>query len=132
MSVGAFVRARREELGMSVTELGERTGLGTQAISAIETDHRRVPRVERRRLLADALRVRHVDLLIAAGELRDDELPTLLRAVQPASECDEIMASLSIEARQVAIDTLRNIWRLDQRQRIVREAPVPEPSPSER
>lgn len=127
MSIGAFVRARREELGLSVTELGERTGLGTQAISAIETDQRRVPRVERRRVLAEALRVRHVDLLIAAGELDVDELPTVLRAVQPQSECDEIMARLSPNARQGAMDTIRLIDRLDERLRQV-DGPVPAPT----
>jgi len=72
--IGEFVRARRTELGWNQTELAGRTGLTRGHLSTIEAGKIAVPAVDIRRRLAAALNVRHVDLLVAAGELTEDEI----------------------------------------------------------
>lgn len=73
-TLGEYVTMRRIELGMTQSQLSERSGLTRAYVSGLEHDRIKLPDVERRRILADALRVRNVDLLIAAGELTPDEL----------------------------------------------------------
>ena len=73
--LGRYVREKREGAGLSVTALADATGLTKSEISAIERGRIALPGAAKRRALASALRVRHVDILEAAGELREDEIP---------------------------------------------------------
>lgn len=74
-TLGAFVAKRREELGIRTqTELGRRTGLPRTTINRIETGVTQLPQPDIRRRLAQALGVSHLDLLVAAGELTEDEI----------------------------------------------------------
>lgn len=75
-SLARYIRARRDELGLSALELADRADLPPAYINALESGRIGLPGVERRRQLAQALGVAHVDFLIAAGELREDELPS--------------------------------------------------------
>jgi transcriptional regulator with XRE-family HTH domain len=70
---GAYVLARRRALGLTQGELADRIGLNRAHLSQIESGKIGLPAADIRRRLAAALGVRHVDLLIAAGELTPDE-----------------------------------------------------------
>lgn len=69
-----FIVSRREELHLSQSELADKAGLPRAYVNGLETGRIGMPSPDRRRLLADALRVRHVDLLIAGGEITPDEV----------------------------------------------------------
>lgn len=74
-SLQNYIRARRETLGLTVTRLAELADLSKSEISAIENGRIALPGADKRRRLAHALGVRHIDLIVAAGELRPDEVP---------------------------------------------------------
>jgi transcriptional regulator with XRE-family HTH domain len=74
--MGSYVRWLRGRAGFSLGELSRLTMISKSELSAIEIGKIKMPGADKRRRLAAALGVRHVDLLIAAGELRDDEIPT--------------------------------------------------------
>lgn len=69
-----YVIQRREELHLAQSELADKAGLPRAYVNALETGRIGLPNAERRRLLADVLRVRHIDLLIAADEVTPDEV----------------------------------------------------------
>src|SRR5262245_33677345 len=71
--LGGYVRARRDRNGWSLTSLAARSGLSKSELSAIEAGKIKLPGADKRRRLAEALSVRHVDLLVAAGEITADE-----------------------------------------------------------
>lgn len=72
--IGAFIRARREALGLAQNALARRAELSPAYLSQIETGKTSTPGAAIRRRIAEALGVRHVDLLVAAGELAPDEV----------------------------------------------------------
>lgn len=72
--LGDFVRKRREEMGLGVTALAERAGLSKSEVSALEKGRINLPTTDKRRRLAAALGVRHIDILVAAGELTEEEI----------------------------------------------------------
>lgn len=69
-----YVIHRREQLHMAQSELADKAGLPRAYVNALETGRIGLPNAERRRLIADALGVRHVDLLLAADEISPDEV----------------------------------------------------------
>lgn len=73
--MGGKIRDRREELGMTQRELGAKVGTSKEYISQIENGKPKLPNAGLRRALAEALGLQHVELLVAAGELREDEIP---------------------------------------------------------
>ena len=73
-TLGPWIIERRLQLGLTQTELAEKTGILRTTLNNIERGKVSFPSIENRRRLADALRVRHVDLLVAAGELDDTEI----------------------------------------------------------
>lgn len=107
---GAFVRERRERIGLSQTELADRVGIRKGYMSQIESGKIGLPNADLRRRLATALRVRHVDLLIAAGELTRDELPVVGEPA-PGSEADELLASMPEDIRDITIELMRRYAR---------------------
>jgi transcriptional regulator with XRE-family HTH domain len=74
-SLADYIRNRRLALGWTQEDLAAQAGLTQPNISDIERMQTKLPSPEARRGLARALRVRHVDLLVAAGELAPDEVP---------------------------------------------------------
>lgn len=78
-SLSEFVKTNRRAMNLTQQELGELAGLSgrnaQKAISDIERNVTKWPAADFRRALATALGVRHIDLLVAAGELRTDEVP---------------------------------------------------------
>lgn len=73
-SLARYVRERLAELGMSQTQLAERASLSKSDINGVVQGRIKLPGAEKRRELAKALGVSHLDLLIAAGEIRPEEI----------------------------------------------------------
>lgn len=76
-TLARYVVHRREALGMTQTELALRSGIAPTTLNKIEKGTTKVPPADTRRRLAAALSVRHVDILVAAGELTDDEIAAI-------------------------------------------------------
>lgn len=75
--LGPFIKIRRGELGMSQAALADAIGLGRSHMAQIENGKIAFPSADVRRRIAGALKVRHVDLLVAAGELNKEEVDAL-------------------------------------------------------
>lgn len=73
--IGAYIRRLREDRGWSQVELADRAEVNRAHLSQVEIGRIALPSAEMRRKLAATLGVRHVDLLMAAGELTADEIP---------------------------------------------------------
>jgi transcriptional regulator with XRE-family HTH domain len=69
-----WLQRQREAIGLTQTELAARAGMTRALINAYERGRIGLPGVDYRRQLAEALNVRHVDMLVAAGEIAADEL----------------------------------------------------------
>ena len=107
--LGTFVRQRRNALGLTQEEVADASSIGRSHLSQVESGKIGLPNVEIRRRLADTLRVRHVDLLIAAGEISDDEVRN--GSAPAPSELDEIAADLSPDAREALFAVARQLSR---------------------
>ena len=75
MTMGSYIKERRLALSMTQADLGGAVGVDKAYISQSERGKVALPSADPRRRLAEALQLRHVDLLIAAGELEPDEIP---------------------------------------------------------
>lgn len=73
--MGTYVRDQRKRLGMTQEDLGQAVGISKGYVSQIESGKISFPNADLRRRLAVALGVRHIDLIVAAGELTDAEVP---------------------------------------------------------
>lgn len=73
-TLGNYVRQRREAMGKTLTALAADADLSKSELSALERGRINLPGADKRRRLAAALGVSHVDLLVAAGELNTDEV----------------------------------------------------------
>lgn len=78
-----YIKARRDLLGWTQQRLGEEAGLTKSHLSQIEGGKIALPSAEIRRRLAKALGVRHIDLLIAAGEITPEEADLAKAAGNP-------------------------------------------------
>ena len=74
-TMGAYLKERRLQLGMTQEEVAELVGTSGAYLSQIERGKVQITGTDLRRRLASALRLRHVDLLVAAGELAANEVP---------------------------------------------------------
>ena len=91
-TLGDFVREKREGLGLSQTELSARADVPRTTVNRIETGTTQLPSPDVRRRLAIALGVSHLDLLIASGEITEEEIAPL--GVQGVIEPDPVRAEL--------------------------------------
>lgn len=67
---------------MSQAELARRSGVPVSTINRIETGVTKLPTPEYRRKLASALGVSHLELLVQAGEITQEELGSEAGAVE--------------------------------------------------
>lgn len=111
--LGVFIRQRRAFLGLTQESVADQAGIGRSHLSQIESGKIGLPNATIRRRLAKTLRVRHVDLLVAAGEVSEDEVRSG-GAPQP-SELDEIADRLSLDAREALLAVARQLARGHQR-----------------
>ncbi len=72
--LGSYIRTYRERSGESVTSLATRVGIGKSHLSQIEKGKITLPGADARRRLAKILGISHLDLLVLAGEVTDDEI----------------------------------------------------------
>lgn len=75
--LGTYIRDEREKRGWSQTELASRAGVPKQTVNRLETGITKLPGALIRRQIAEALGIRHIDMLIAAGEITVDEVEGL-------------------------------------------------------
>lgn len=100
-----FILARRQELGISLGQLEQRTGLHNSRISRWERGIEMPDRPERLAALAAGLEVPTADLYALAGVDLPDELPTLrpyLRSKYGNALPDEALAEIANYSDQVA------------------------------
>jgi transcriptional regulator with XRE-family HTH domain len=88
--LGDYVRARREELGLSQTDVERRFAVPQSYLSRLERGRVAFPSGEYRSRLESALQVTNVDLLLAAGEVSRDELVdwTRVAGIEPTGDGD--------------------------------------------
>ncbi|MCC6314843.1 MAG: helix-turn-helix domain-containing protein [Thermomicrobiales bacterium] len=96
-TLGEFVRRERERRGMTLTALADAAELSKSELSALERGKIALPGAAKRRRLAAALGVSHLDLLVAAGEITRDEIEPLgvRGTVEPDPVRAELIASLN-------------------------------------
>lgn len=107
--LGAFLRRRRVDLGLTQETVSDAAGIGRSHLSQIESGKIGLPNATIRRRLAEVLQLRHVDLLIAAGELDEAEVR---EGKQPlASDLDRIAARLDEADRSALLAVARRLAR---------------------
>ncbi len=107
--LGGFLRKRRIDLGLTQEAVSDAAGIGRSHLSQIESGKIGLPNAGIRRRLADVLEVRHVDLLVAAGELDDAEVREGRQP--PASELDRLAARLDDDGRAALLAVARALAR---------------------
>lgn len=85
-SLATYIAGLRRLRGLTQVALAERASVSRDVIAQIESGKSKLPVPENRRKLAAALGVRHVDLLVAAGELDADEITSQPQPAYPADE----------------------------------------------
>lgn len=76
-NLGAFIRQRREQLGIGLNEVARRTGLSQATLSKIERGQIDVPAPHRLQALARELGIDYEDLAALAGYLPTTKLPAI-------------------------------------------------------
>lgn len=125
-TLGEYLQHRLDELGWSQRELAARTEMKPSHVSQIVSGKIGLPNADIRRRLADALNVRHIDLLIAAGELADFEVsspvaPSLDAALPVSDPRRPILAyimALDPEDDGDVVEALQGIVHLASRRRL--------------
>ncbi len=107
--LGAFLRKRRIDLGLTQEAVSDAAGIGRSHLSQIESGKIGLPNAGIRRRLAVVLEVRHVDLLVAAGELDESEVREGRQP--PASELDKLAERLDDEGRSALLAVARALAR---------------------
>ncbi len=74
--MGEYIKRRRAEMGVNQTALAAESGLTKSHLSSIEAGKIAFPNADIRRRLAKALGVSHLKLLVAAGEITEEEIGT--------------------------------------------------------
>lgn len=83
-TLGAFIRRKRIERGWNQTQFADASGIDRPYLSQIESGKVALPGAGVRRQLASALGLRHIDILIASGEITADEVEGLPDPDSPA------------------------------------------------
>jgi transcriptional regulator with XRE-family HTH domain len=101
--------------GLTQEELAQRAGLKQPTIADIERGRSKLPGADIRRRLADALGIRHVDLLVAAGELTTAEiapLPATFIADFRLQEIVTVWTKMTPELQSAVHTTVRALIRV--------------------
>lgn len=80
--LGRFLRARREDRGLSTRQLAKETGIHDVSIARMERGEFAAPRPDKLAKLADALGVSRADLYAKAGYVAEGDLPNLTSYLQ--------------------------------------------------
>lgn len=107
--VGELIRDRRLALGLTQTDLSQRTGLAQRAISDIERGVTRRPAVKNLRILSKALELDFTQLVIASEKAASKkEAAKLADAFQDETMPDPVETALLWEFRHLD-ETNRNL-----------------------
>lgn len=127
--IGDYIKEHRAELGLNQTELAAKAKMTRSHLAVLESGKVNLPNADLRRRIAQALGVSHLDVLVACGEIRPDEIePLQIQGVQPN---DPVMDQLIEKLRRIdpaythiAEGFLDNLVRpdLDPRNRVHHEA----------
>ncbi|CAA9580266.1 MAG: hypothetical protein AVDCRST_MAG59-4652 [uncultured Thermomicrobiales bacterium] len=110
--LGGVVKQRRHELSMNQAELAERAGISQSFLSQIERGQIELPRGrDERRKLAEALRMGHLELLMAAGIVDHGDLPSAAGPYVIASPTQVKLDQLPPESRRAVEKFIDEIWR---------------------
>lgn len=118
-TLGAFVRAERERQNYTQTSFAEAIDLDRAYVSQIESGRVALPNAETRRRMARVLGLRHIDLLVAAGELAPDEVPGPTPPVRNPNDpverlCDLLhRVDLTVDRRAIGLERTLQMF-LDQ------------------
>jgi transcriptional regulator with XRE-family HTH domain len=110
-TLGSYIRERREALNLTQGELAEEAGTSRAYMSQIESGKVGLPNAALRRGIAAALGVRHIDLLVASGEISPDEVPGPTQLApnlnDPVERLCDLMrrVDLDVNQRQEALET---------------------------
>lgn len=125
--LGSLIRNQRMDLNLTQVEVADRVGISQTYLSNLERGRVHLPDVEVRRRLAEALRLSHVDILIAAGELDAHELPGSVDAVRP------VVVGLAAKLDILPQDVRRAVERvIDDLHTLHQAGTTPAPSPGAR
>lgn len=117
-TLGEVIRHLRGQLNLNQKELADVLGIQRAYLSQIESGKIGLPNADLRRRIAAALHVRHIDLLVAAGELFPEEIPGGIPAVDiPNAEIHAKIdvANLTPERRWFLDETLAGWLEWDRR-----------------
>lgn len=89
--IGRYIKRTREGRGFTQLRLSEESGVDRAYISQIESGRVALPSADLRRRIAAALGISHLDLLVASGEITEDEISVVGKAgvrpeMKPGSE----------------------------------------------
>jgi transcriptional regulator with XRE-family HTH domain len=110
--LGPYLVRLREGRGWSITDAAAHIGMSKSHLSQLEKGKIGLPNAALRRQIANAYSIRHVDILVAAGELDADELPRegAIREPFPRGTAKaEVVQRLAELPDEKAIDVLRYI-----------------------
>lgn len=72
--LGEYLRNQRELRGWTQADAADRFGISKSYLSRVELGAIKLPSVEIRRQIAAVLNIRHIDMLVLAGELSREEI----------------------------------------------------------
>jgi transcriptional regulator with XRE-family HTH domain len=113
--LGEALRRRREELGLSQSQLGALMGATQNDVSQWETGRVKLPEAAARRELARVLGYTHLELLVLAGELSQEEAAQRERG---PSEVETLLAELSEADQGFALEMVRALARTRRERRL--------------
>lgn len=119
----ALLKVIHEEFGGSRKDFALAVDEEPTTVSRWITGKVSLPKAEARRKIAKVLGVRHVDILVMAGELSPAEASSVAPACE-RSEADRIMERLDPESREVALLVLRRFLKTTEAERATR-TPLP-------
>jgi len=110
--LGAYVRARREEQGLSQSEVARRSGVPQAYLSEIERGWKRRPSAEMRGKVAEALGIPVVELLIASGDVTRADLEAWVGQRGPSAVADGHRTAAGLVAELEKDSPTSARWRL--------------------
>jgi transcriptional regulator with XRE-family HTH domain len=131
--LGAFIRSRRRELGLTQTELAERLGYVQERISLLEHGKYGMPSLPALAGIAEALEIRLSHLLVIAGfesaaPLEDDVEDAVGHAQSPSQDSSSLAPGpaqqLHADSRRLADkvqDTHVRLLRAEDQMRVVED-----------
>lgn len=138
--LGAYIKREREARGWTQIDLAIRANLCTPGgepnrtlIAQLETGRTKVSLPETRRAIAAALGVRHVDLLVAAGEITAEECGEGTTPVAANPEVESLCAGLRRVEHELSpndLKVLRAIVAVYARPVVPSRAATPLPAPA--